>query len=189
MNLSRENLRKVGKIKGSHGIKGEVFLLIFSKDSTWVSTQIQIHLTDNEKDFKAYTLNRVKPHKEGVIAVLDGISSRNESDLLIGQEIWVDPSVFVSKNQQSLYLVEIEGFEIIDAKAGSVGFIQGFSSNTAQDLLLVKGKNAEFEIPFVKEFIIKINHSEKIIYADLPDGLLEINSNSDSPDDGAADEN
>ena len=188
MDLSRENLRKVGKIKGSHGIRGEVFLLIFSKDSSWISTQIQIYLTNNEIDFKAYTLNRVKPHKEGVIAVLDGIASRNESDLLIGHEIWVDSSVFVSKNQQSLYLVEIEGFEIRDAKAGRVGFIQGFSSNTAQDLLLVKGKNAEFEIPFVKEFIIQINHDEKIIHTNLPDGLLEINLNFDDPDDGAADE-
>ena len=85
MNSNHDNLRKVGKIKGSHGIKGEVFLLIFSKDTSWVSTKIKIHLTRNEKDFKTYTLNRVKPHKEGVIAVLDGLTTRNESDLLIGQ--------------------------------------------------------------------------------------------------------
>ena len=183
-----QNLRKVGKIKASHGIKGEVFLLIFSKDTSWVSTKIQIHLTRNEKDFKAYALSRVKPHKEGIIAVLDGITTRNESDLLIGQEIWVDPAVFVSKNQQSLYLVEIEGFEIIDTKAGSIGFIKGFSSNTAQDLLLVEDDDTEYEIPFVKEFIVNINHEDRIVETNLPEGLLDINSVNEEPDDGVSDE-
>jgi 16S rRNA processing protein RimM len=183
-----QDLRKVGKIKASHGIKGEVFLLIFSKDTSWVSTNIKIYLTQNEKDFKAFALNRVKPHKEGVIAVLEGITTRNESDLLIGQEIWVDPSVFVSKNQQSLYLVEIEGFEIIDQTAGSIGFIKGFSSNTAQDLLLVEDDDAEYEIPFVKEFIVNINHEERIVKTNLPEGLLDINTVNEDPDDGVADE-
>ncbi|MBC7458598.1 MAG: 16S rRNA processing protein RimM [Bdellovibrionaceae bacterium] len=188
MSSNQENLRKVGKIKGSHGIKGEVFLLIFSKDTSWVSTKTQIHLTKNEKDFKPYSLNRTKPHKEGVIAVLDGVTTRNDSDLLIGQAIWVDKDVFISQNKQSLYLIEIEGFKIIDAVAGSIGFIKGFSSNTAQDLLLVEDDGDEYEIPFVKEFILNINHEEKIVETNLPEGLLDINSNSDDPDDGEADE-
>jgi 16S rRNA processing protein RimM len=186
--MNQDNLRKVGKIKGSHGIKGEVFILIFSKDTSWVTTKIQIHLTKNEKDFKTFSLARVKPHKEGVIAVLDGITTRNESDLLIGQEIWVDKSVFVSKDQQSLYLVEIEGFEIIDQNAGSIGFIKGFSSNTAQDLLLVEDDDVEYEIPFVKEFIVSINHEEQTVETNLPEGLLDINSINEDPDDGEADE-
>ncbi len=189
MNSNQDSLRKVGKIKGSHGIKGEVFLLIFSKDTSWVSAKIQIHLSSNEKDFKIYTLSRVKPHKEGVIAVIDGLTTRNESDLLIGQEVWVSKDVFVSKNQQSLYLIEIEGFEIIDRTAGSIGFIKGFSSNTAQDLLLVEDDDIEYEIPFVKEFIVNINHQEKTVETNLPEGLLDINSTSDHPDDGEADEN
>lgn len=189
MNLNQDNLRKVGKIKGSHGIKGEVFLLIFSKDISWVSTKLQIYLSKNEKDFTAYTLNRVKPHKDGVIAVLAGVMTRNESDLLIGQEIWVDKSVFTSKNQQSLYLIEIEGFQIIDKSAGAIGFIKGFSSNTAQDLLLVEDEGSEYEIPFVKEFILNISHNDKIVETNLPEGLLYINSTSDDPDDGDVDEN
>lgn len=186
--MNQENLRKVGKIKASHGIKGEVFLLIFSKDTSWVTTKVQIHLTKNETDFKTYSLNRAKPHKEGVIAVLDGLTTRNESDLLIGQEIWVDKDVFISKNQQSLYLVEIEGFEIIDQTAGSIGFIKGFSSNTAQDLLLVEDDDVEYEIPFVKEFIVNINHEDKTVETNLPEGLLDINSVNSEPDDGDADE-
>ncbi len=188
MNSSPDKLRKVGKIKASHGIKGEVFILIFSKDTSWVTTKIQIHLTKNDKDFKTFNLSRVKPHKEGVIAVLEGITTRNDSDLLIGQEIWVEQSVFVSKNQQSLYLVEIEGFEIIDEEAGSIGFIKGFSSNGAQDLLLVEDDDAEYEIPFVKEFIVKIDHDEKTVETRLPEGLLDINSISEDPDDGDHDE-
>ncbi len=186
--MNHENLRKVGKIKGSHGIKGEVFLLIFSKDTSWVTTKIKIHLNKNEKDFQTFTLNRVKSHKEGVIAILDGITTRNESDLLIGQEIWVDKDIFTSKNQQSLYLLEIEGFEIIDKQAGSIGFIKGFSSNGAQDLLLVEDNDAEYEIPFVKDFIVNINHEDRTVETNLPEGLLDINSMFEDPDDGAADE-
>lgn len=192
--MNQNNLRKVGKIKGSHGIKGEVFLLIFSKDTSWVTAKIKIHLTKNEKDFKIFELIRIKPHKEGVIAALEGVATRNESDLLTGQEIWVDKKIFTSKNQQSLYLIEIEGFEIKDKVLGSIGFIQGFSSNTAQDLLLVENDGHNYEIPFVKEFIVSINHEQKFVETHLPEGLLEINLNSenreerDDGDDGDADE-
>ncbi len=189
MNPNPEALRKIGKIKSSHGIKGEVFLLIFSKDTDWISTKIQIHLTQNDKEFKLYKIIRCKPHKEGVIASLEGITTRNESDLLIGHEIWVEKSIFVSSDKQSLYLVEIEGFEMIDEDAGSIGFITGFSSNTAQDLLLVKNGDIEYEIPFVKDFILQINHSDKIVKTKLPEGLLEINLNLSEPDDGDQDEN
>lgn len=106
---------------------------------------------------------------------MEGIASRNESDLFLGNEIWVPSDVFTSQDGQSLYLVEIEKFQVVDEKLKHIGQITGFSSNGAQDLLLVEGQGKKYEIPFVKEFIQEINYDLKVVKTQLPEGLLEIN--------------
>lgn len=179
MNNQNNQFRKIGKVKSSHGIKGELFLIVFSKDTSWIKPHLKIYLSQDEKQFSPQILKKVKPHKDGVIVSIDAINTRNESDLLIGQLVWVEPDVFTSKDQESLYLVEIEGFEIIDEKLKSIGRIQGFSSNGIQDLLLVQDGQNEYEIPFVKEFIVDIDYKTKKIRTQLPEGLLDINSSDE----------
>lgn len=169
------NFRKIGKIKGSHGIKGEVFILVFSKDTSWVQNNMTLRLSKNDTDFKNKKILKFKPHKEGVIATLESVVTRNESDLLIGHDIWIEGDIFQSKTGDSIYLVEIENFEVIDETLKNIGFIKGFSTNGLQDLLVIENKKDIYEIPFVKEFIVEIDYQNKIVKTKLPEGLLDIN--------------
>lgn len=171
----KNDFRKIGKIKSSHGIKGEVFILIFSKDTSWVKNNINLKLSKNDSDFKDMKILKFKPHKEGVIATLDSIVTRNESDLLIGHDIWIEGENFESKNGESIYLIEIENFEVIDEVLKNIGVIKGFSTNGLQDLLVIENKKETFEVPFVKEFIVDIDYKQKIVKTKLPEGLLDIN--------------
>lgn len=175
--ISPKDLRKVGKLKSSHGIRGDIFFLVFSKDISWLKLNSKIYLStsDSETSFKSVVVKKIKPHKDGAIISLEGVHSRNDSDLLLSQEVWVPAEIFISKNAENLYLVEIENFEVYDEALGHIGKIDGFSSNGIQDLLLVHKNHEEYEIPFVKEFILDINFSEKIIKMKLPEGLLDIN--------------
>lgn len=188
----KNELRKIGKIKSSHGIKGEVFILIFSKDTSWVKHNLVLHLSKNNSDFKEYTILKFKIHKEGVIATLNDLKTRNESDLLIGTDIYIDISIFKSNSGESLYLIEIEGFTVFDQQLKNIGYIAGFSTNGLQDLLIIKDKKtdglsssvqAEYEIPFVKEFIVNIDYLNKILTTNLPEGLLDINKSDENKSD------
>ncbi len=71
---------------------------------------------------------------------------------------------------------ELMGFEIYDKQLGSIGKISDIIRETAQDLLLVNNeKGEEILIPHSSELIQETNQAAKILYVDLPPGLIDLN--------------
>lgn len=171
--------RLIGKVKAAQGLKGQIYVLVFSGDVSWFSSAKTIYLSNGQ----SYTVTHQKPYKEGVVLSLDGVVDRNQSEALKGLVIEVDESLFVSKNGDSVYLAELEGFKIFDKILGDLGCVEGFSSNGVQDLLLVAQDQKSFEMPFVKQFVDKIDFETKTMWTVLPEGLVDINSTASVPDD------
>lgn len=170
--MADQELKLVGKIKDAHGIRGEVFIIFFAKDYSWIDDIDEIYI-----ESKTYKILNMTQHKDGLKVKLENVTDRNVAESLIGQQVYISADIFESEDGESLYLSEIENFKVIDETAGELGHIIGFSSNTAQDLLVVKSAtgNKEYEIPFVDAFVIEIDHDKQIIKMNLPEGLLEIN--------------
>lgn len=144
-----ENLRKVGKFLHAHGLRGELYLMIFSGDYGWFEDVTELYLESKLKDKKAkdnfqkYEIKSFRPHKEGILVTLVGVDNRNISDSLSGSEVWVSSDIFISdKDDDEIFLVEIENFDVYDREI-KIGTIVGFSYNGAQDLLTVKPSKAE----------------------------------------------
>jgi ribosomal 30S subunit maturation factor RimM len=53
-----------------------------------------------------------------------------------------------------------------------IGVVTGFETNMSQDILVV---NEKILIPLIKEFLVKIDDENKIVFMKLPPGLLEVN--------------
>ena len=176
----QEPFRKIGKIKSPQGLKGEVFVILFAKESDILFELNSLYLiyesSQNENLLLKVDILNVKPHKDGFILKLDLINNRNKSEICKNIEFCVNKNELVSKQGESIYLTELEGFLIQIDNEKRLGPIYRFSSNGAQDLLIVKGKNnTDIEIPFVDVFVRNIDYENKIIHMELPDGLLEIN--------------
>ena len=58
---------------------------------------------------------------------------------------------------------------------GDIGFINEVNSQTAQKLLFVDTNKDEIVIPFVDDFIVKIDIISKEVTLDLPEGILDLN--------------
>jgi 16S rRNA processing protein RimM len=154
-----ENLRKVGKFLHAHGLRGELYLMIFSGDYGWFEDVAELYLESKLKDkktkdnFQKYEIKSFRPHKEGILVTLAGVDNRNISDSLSGSEVWVSSDLFVSdKDDDKIFLVEIENFDVYDREI-KIGTIVGFSYNGAQDLLTVKPSKAEINSGAVAETI------------------------------------
>lgn len=171
--MEKQEMRLIGKIKDAHGLRGDVFIILFSKDYSWSDLIDELYVED-----KLYEVVSMAKHKDGLKTTLQGVTDRNQSEALIGKQIYLPTDFFFNQGKdEGMFLAEIENFKIIDKTLGEIGTITGFSSNVAQDLLIVKNASGvEFEIPFVDDFVIEIKRDEKIIEMDLPEGLLDINS-------------
>lgn len=77
--------RKIGKVKDAHGIKGELYILVFSKDTSWLGELKSLKLSSVEASaFKVLEVSRAKAHKGGFILKTPLIQDRNQAEALKG---------------------------------------------------------------------------------------------------------
>ncbi len=172
---------RVGKVKDAHGIRGELFVILFSGEAAWLEKLESVRLVRESGELGGeFSLKSARPHKNGLIIKSDDIKDRNKAETLKGLLFEIPQSFLVSKPGESIYLTEIKDFTLVDATLGEVGKIVAFSSNTAQDLLVVKTpKGLTYEVPFVKQLVTGIDYEAGIVETDLPPGLIGDDSEAD----------
>ncbi|MCB0422775.1 MAG: 16S rRNA processing protein RimM [Bdellovibrionales bacterium] len=166
----------VGKIKDPHGLKGEVYLLFFAKEWSWLKKGMSLqfyHPEESPKKILEYRIIRYRPYKSGIVALLDGVSDRNASEALKGALLQIPGSLLKAESEDDFYLNEVLDFSIFLENHGFIGKVIDFSSNGSQDLLVVETEKGVFEVPFVEAFTKKIDHDLKRIEMELPEGLIE----------------
>ena len=169
------NQIKVGKVKAPHGIRGELFILVFSGDTSWNKKLKTAEIKDpNSGQSLKLNVKSARQHKEGLVLSAHEVVDRNKAETLKGWEFYISEDLLKSSPGETIYLSEIIGFEVF-LNESCVGNIQGVSTNGAQDLLLVRNEEHLFEIPFVKEFILSMDFEGKKIIMDFPSELMELN--------------
>jgi 16S rRNA processing protein RimM len=178
--------RLVGKIKEAHGLRGDLYVLIFSGEAAWKDELTEFCLAKDESlvNKKIFQVEKSKAFKKGLMIKPQGVPDRTAAELLKGQLFFIPENLLVADEGDSIFLEEIEGFQVLKQSGESIGPIVGFSTNTFQDLLVIKTINGKHvEVPFVDAFVVDIDHEAKQVIVDLPDGLLELDT-STKKDDG-----
>ncbi len=174
MSNGEKEYYSVGRVKDAHGLRGEIYIKLRSKQADWLGGLKELLLSDKEKpvELKKYNLKFAKPHREGLRISVEGVGSRTEAELLRGKFMLIPSELLVTSDEDDFYLYEVQDFEVHDEKLGVLGKITGFGSNGAQDLIVVEGRFGKVEIPLIDPFIVKILFAEKKVLMDLPEGLV-----------------
>ena len=174
------DLLKVGKIKEPFGLKGHVRVFLFSDDYSWFDQITKIYASIDGK-MEELTIENIRIEAKGVVVLFKEIKDRNRADDITGNELFLEKAFFKSSDHDKPFLVELLNFKVIDKSVGEIGYVQSFNSNGIQDLLVValaSQQDVLVEIPFVDNYVIKLDRKLKVIEMDLPEGLLEINQNN-----------
>ncbi len=168
----------VGKVRDAHGLKGELFIVLFAKVADWLAKLETFDLVRKEliegklqEVRHSFTVKRVKPHKNGLILNPNEMDDRTKAESFRGAIFEIPAELLVSEEGETIYLKEIEGFTVYDGES-EVGPITGFTSNGRQDILEVKSANGEALIPLVPEMLSKLDFKNKKVFMNLPQGLL-----------------
>lgn len=170
-------MKLVGKVKDAHGLRGELYILVFSGEVAWAKKLKNFELRNAKTgETVAYSVEKLKPFKQGLIIKPETLADRNGAEAVKGFEFYIPAEIFVSKPGETIYLNEILGFMVKNAAQENIGVVKSISTNGAQDLLVVEAAKGTVEIPFVEAFIKKIDFKHKTIVMDLPEGLLDLES-------------
>jgi len=171
----------IGKVHSAQGVRGQIFVMFFPETTPWIKKWKTLVLSEMEHSAapkKEYPIKRVQPHskqgKSGYVVTLEHVTDKDVADSLAKRFIWIPGDFLKSgKGDATIYLKEIEGFQVIDKTLGDVGTIVAFGSNGPQDLITIQTANGNFDVPLVKDFIVTIDFDGKKIHMDIPEGLLE----------------
>lgn len=168
-------MKLVGKVKDAHGLRGELYVLIFSGEVPWAKKLKSFELRSPKTgEAVTFDVEKMKPFKQGLILKPTTMADRNAAEAVKGYEFYIPADIFVSKPGETIFLNEILEFMVKNVAQENIGPIKGFSSNGAQDLLVIETSKGKAEIPFVEAFIKKIDFKHKTVVMDLPEGLLDI---------------
>lgn len=172
--MQETNFVQVGRVKDAHGVKGEIFITLFAGEAAWLGQLKEVRLVGEgtSEEPRVLQVKSVRLHKNGLIVKSPDVHDRNAAEALKGLFLEIPGEFLVSQPGEEVYLKEVHGFRVFTKAKGEVGTIVGFSSNSAQDLLVINTNWGEFEVPFVEAYVENIDFEAKEMHLDLPEGLL-----------------
>ena len=155
----------IGKMTNTHGIKGEIRILsnfkykmeVFKKDN---------YIYINGEKLKVKT-HRV--HKNYDMLTLEGYNDINEVLKFKGEKVYIDENDY---NFSGVLNEDLIGLDVYSNNE-IIGKVLRVAENAGRELLVIKKEDKEYLIPYVDEFVKRIEKDK--IEINLIKGLIDEN--------------
>ena len=169
-----EELLVIGKIGGTHHLKGAVKLYsnvgeqIFNIEGSKVIVEL------SEEDRKILTVKEVSPLLgDKWIIEFEEITNKTDAGKLIKAFVKVRRDLLGAEEDEYL-LNDLLEMSVIDQNGVLIGKVENIFDTAAHEILEVESEKYEAMIPNIDEFVKKIDFEKKEIYVELIEGMLEI---------------
>lgn len=178
MDATAPDLLIVGTIHKPHGIRGELAVRTTTDQPEFVFRPGRVFSVGDvagRPTGQVLTLDRARPFKEGMLVKLSGFTSRTpELDALRGATLLLPRAETSPLAEDEAFYDELLGMQVrtVDAEVGEVAELY----ETPNGLLLgVRGPaGREHLVPFVREFVVRLDREARLLEIRAPAGLLEL---------------
>jgi len=174
--LKKEDCYRLGTVIKTHGIKGE--LLVKLNNLSFPEDIIRMELVFLEVEgllvpFFIEDIHSVS--SQSCIMKFEKLDSEEKAVEFTGCNVYSD--IIKPENPDATATPEqFTGYSIKDTETGFSGEISEVLDVADNPLFRVVSEGREQLIPAQQEFIIRIDTKKKIIFVQLPEGLLDINN-------------
>lgn len=163
----------IGKIVAAHGVKGHV-LLEHSLGSKGKLKDIKVFFLEvKPEEFLPYFVESLTARLERELLVkFEGVESKEAARIILKKQVWLPEDDF-HKYAAATAPIGLLGFQIID-QGQTIGEILEVIEQPHQILCKVLWKGKDALIPLHEDFLDKIDQKKKLVYVNLPEGLMDI---------------
>jgi len=163
----------VGKIIGTHGIKGEVKVKSDTnfKNERYKKNNILYLDYKNEKiDIK---INSHRIHKNLDLITFNDITNINDVLQYVNCDIYVDKESLSDLGENEFYYDDLVGLNVVDQQGINIGIVIDINEVPQGEIIVVKKPDeSQTLIPFIDEFIKEVDLKKKIIIISPIEGLI-----------------
>lgn len=167
------NYVSIGKIVAVHGLKGEVILQHALGKKTSLKGVNAIFTQDKSESWFPWFIKeaKAKTNKE-VLLLIEDIATPEAAKKLLQKTVWLKEED-VSQHAAPASALSLVGFTVVSDKK-KLGEIVEVIEQPHQLLCTIIIEGKEVLIPLHQESLLKVDQAKKLVYVDLPDGLLEL---------------
>lgn len=163
-----------GIITKVHGHEGAVTLRLEKAFIEQIPELESVFLEIEGKPVPFFISSVEYPGADQIWLKFDGYESLALVKEFVGCKVYL--TLANGKEKQETRTINPQGYQIISEAGPEVGVVTGIIENPGQLLLSVKTTSGkEILIPFHEDLIRKADKKRKIIYMELPDGLIDLN--------------
>jgi len=170
--VQKEQCFSLGKITKLHGYKGGLILHIDSSTPQYFKDLESVLLDINQELVPFFLSRKGKLNGKKLLIYLEDVRAE-DAHKYVGRKAYLPESMLPKTEEDSYYDKAIIGYTAWDGEI-EIGEVVNVVENSSQNLFIVEKDEQELLIPAVDAFIKSIDSEQKIIYLELPEGLLDL---------------
>ena len=153
----------IGQVSAVFGLKGWVKVYSYTEPRENILQYRQLYLSKSNAG-RWVNIASGQLHGKNVLILFQGITDRDQAQLLVGSELAVDRAQLPAADENEYYWTDLIGLSVENREGIQFGKVESLFETGANDVLVVKGEK-ERAIPFLQgQTVISVDlASHKII--------------------------
>ncbi len=164
----------LGKIAGTHGIKGQLKVVSYSGERENFLSLSSVVLKELSGATETFVVAAVSIQGKKVLLTLEGFADINTAERFIGREVYAYQDQLPQLAADEFYWYQLEGLKVMTVKDEFLGTLTSFIPTGSNDVYVVTSGDREYLIPAVEDIVVEIDLAAGIMKVDPPEGLLDL---------------
>jgi 16S rRNA processing protein RimM len=162
--LAGNDIVVLGRLADPYGMQGWLRLHPFGDDPlAWAEMPVWWISKDGES-WQECKLKRLKPHANGLIALLDGVADRTVAESMKGYLVGAPREFLPTIDDDEFYWSDLIGLTVINSAGEQLGKVASLIETGASSVLrVVADDNTERLLPFVSAVVLAVEKEARLI--------------------------
>lgn len=169
--MKKENCFILGYITKPHGIKGAVN--VSSEFSGQPKLNQETAFIEINNELTPFLIEEILFKPKNIVLKFEDVDSYEKARDLVKATVFL-PITSLNTLGETYPLYQIQDYRVIDKIEGDLGSVKEVLQFPQQLIVQLFINNKEVLFPLTSETLIQIDEKHKILYVNLPEGLLNI---------------
>jgi len=170
--MDDQELVAVGRVATTHGLRGELRVQLYNPDSTSVRSGAKVVLRRDGQE-TVHTVVSARPHKRILLTTVEGCSSIDDAESLVGAEVCVRRVDLPPTGPDEVYHFELVGMQVVTTGGEELGTVAEVMTPGGNDVCVVRKGAREYLIPMIADVVKEVDRAGGRLVIEPLAGLLD----------------
>lgn len=166
--MSRVSWVELGRLGRPKGLKGWLHLESWTEPPEALFDYPSWFLRSTSGERREVEVAESRQNPNGFEARLEGVTTREEAEIFVGQIIEVLRSALPTTAPNEHYRVDLIGFRVVNLEGVEFGVIERFEDMPANAVMVVRGEQERW-LPVTREHLKSIDAEARCVRVDWPE--------------------